>query len=138
LLFSLFPIVSQKLVLVANKNYAKNVLIGLLAAICMPIVAVIISLIGIGVYIGLIMFAVWALLLMLGWLLGVVAFGVWLESLLNRQAQVLKYSGIILGIVAVTLLRLIPVLGMLLSLVLVCAGSGAIYRAVWQSRKNEV
>jgi predicted permease len=134
----LFPIVSQKLVLAANRNYANNMLIGLLTAIFMPIVAVIICLLGIGFYLGLLMFAVWFLFLLLGWLLGVVAFGVWLESILNRQTQVIKYSGIILGIVAVSLLRLIPVLGTIVSLVLVFAGSGAIYRSVWHSRQNAV
>jgi len=138
-LFVLFAIFKKPVTAVvekSNSSYWNSLLIGLILTIVMPIVAIILCLTFFGIYLGIVMFFSWILLMTLGWAIGTISFGVWLEAILKRKPQSVHFYAIAIGVVIASLIRLIPVIGFIFSLILILAGVGAIAEMFWRLNKN--
>ncbi len=119
-----------------NGSYWKNVGIGLLAFIVVPVLAVILCFAIVGYYAAIFMLALYVAMLMLAWILGASYFGMWIMQKLNRGHFNISYLNIIIGIVVASFLRIIPLLGLIFALILVFSGLGVITSAINAERKK--
>lgn len=117
-------------------NYWKNLGIGLLTLIVVPVLALILCFTFIGYYVAMFAMAIYIAMLMLAWILGASFFGVWLMEKLTRGHFKINYANIIIGIIVAGFLRAIPVLGWIFAFVLVLGGLGIITSSINAERKR--
>lgn len=133
----LFRRISHNLVQHLAGNFWMDLLIGLVAVIVTPIIAVLLMLSVVGFYLALILLAVWVLFLLVSCLLGTVFIGAWLVKKLGKKSElIIDWQAIVIGVVVVGIVSLIPIVGMLLVVVLMLAAMGALVRKLHVAIKS--
>lgn len=130
-LLKLFPKTSNQLVSHVKDNLWANLGIGFVAFIAMPIAALLLLFTFVGFYAALIVFVLWLLWCMVGALVGMVYVGAWVNMKFIKKDQLhVDWQAIVLGVVIIAILALIPVIGWLITLLIVWLGFGTIIRHI--------
>jgi cytoskeletal protein CcmA (bactofilin family) len=129
LLIAARPIVEQTISQIRQAPF-HSLLVGLAVMILVPLIAVVLMATVIGMPIGLLTLLAFPLLLLVAWV--VAAFGV-ADWLFNRSRAERSFGGRLLlllaGLVVVTLIGIVPVLGVLVWLLVMLLGLGALWQA---------
>lgn len=131
----LFWLAREKMQLLVNRifgNFPRELLRGVITGITLPIVSVIAMLTLVGIPLGIMGLLVYTLIAMLSCLMSGVVLGVWIKKVILRKGDELSWISVAGGVVAITLLGLIPVIGWLVSMIIVLATSGAMYYGVYR------
>ncbi len=111
-----------------GESFWKNVAFGLAFMILVPILAVLLFVTFVGYYVAIILLAIYVLLMLLSCIVGMAYFGSWLVSKIEKKEMKTDYLTLILGIVVVSIVGCVPVLGGLLGLILTLAALGHFVR----------
>jgi cytoskeletal protein CcmA (bactofilin family) len=137
ILHRLFRRTSKELIHNLAGNFWMNLLIGLIAIVATPIIAVLLMFSVVGFYIALILLVLWLLLMLISCLLGTVFVGAWLVKLLGKKPElVIDWQAIVIGVVVVCIVGLIPFIGMLVIVVLMLAAMGTLVRGLYMAIKR--
>ncbi len=138
ILFKLFPRTSGNLTRHTGNHFWSNAGIGLLALIIGPIASIILMVTFVGLYAGLVLLVAWGLALIIAMLGGMVFAGAVITKALSKKTElVLDWQAIVIGVVVVSILAIIPVIGWMFNFVLFVAFFGAIVRSVYHHIKND-
>lgn len=131
LLARLFPKTSQSIVNSMFERPWMNMLLGFAVLLVMPLAVIILFGSFIGYYVALIVLFTYILLLMLAGLSMIFYIGTWINQLLTgKKSPVKEWQSIVLGVVALGIASLIPVLGVIVILGLLLIGLGSIARSI--------
>jgi cytoskeletal protein CcmA (bactofilin family) len=123
------PLVEQTILQIRNAPF-RSLLIGLAVLILVPLIAVFLMGTVIGIPVGLLTLLAFPLLLLVAWVVS--AFGV-ADWLFNRGRTERSFGGRLLlllaGLVVVTLIGIVPVLGVFVWLLVMLLGLGALWQA---------
>lgn len=139
--YLIFYIMRKRFSSITNRvagKFWKNIVIGFVGLIAFPIAAIILMATLVGFYLGLILMAVYFLALLLSMLVASAAVGTWLLARVNEKVFRVRYRSIALGIIVVSVLQIIPLIGGLIMLVLLLSGLGAVLSFLWDSRKLSI
>lgn len=129
LLVAARQIVEQTIVQIRDAPF-RSLLIGLVVAILVPLIAVALMATVIGMPIGLLTLLAFPLLLLVAWVVPAFAIA---DRLFNRDRAARSFGGRLLlllaGLIVVTLIGIVPVLGILVWLLVVLLGLGALWQA---------
>jgi hypothetical protein len=114
-----------------------NLGIGVVGLIVAPIVSIILLFTFVGWYVGLIGLLVYALLLLVSGLLAAVFTGSLILKWLTKKERQMDWQAILIGVVVLSLLKLIPIVGWLLCAVLFLMAFGALMRVIRNDVKAE-
>ena len=118
-----------------NGGFWKNIGIGFLVLVVTPIVGILLLATIIGYYLAIITFLAYILTLIISGIIGSVALGSWMLWRVNGREFRVDYRAILVGLIVVAILRVIPLVGWLVMLLVLLTGLGAVSRQFWQSRK---
>jgi hypothetical protein len=97
----------------------KNLGLGILAAIIVPIVTILLFITFIGYYLALILLLWYVLILLCACLFGAIFLGAWLIKLLTKKPElVIDWQAVVIGCVIYSLLAFIPIVGWVLMMLL--------------------
>ena len=117
-------------------NYLKNIGIGFLLLICIPLISILLLVSNIGVYLGLIIAGLYLIALYISFIIsGFILGNLLLKKLMNLNTN--KYLSGIIGIILLKLLMLIPVLGTILGLIALTLGLSTIWNLVQKYDNNQ-
>lgn len=131
ILIKLFP--KKSTVLVGNyiQQIWSNVGIGFIGIIAAPIIAVILLITMVGWYAGLIVLLLWVLWVFVSVLVGMVSVGAWInQRLIKKTDLVVDWQAVVIGVVVMTVVAMVPVIGWLVMFLVVFAGFGTIIRHI--------
>jgi cytoskeletal protein CcmA (bactofilin family) len=129
ILIKLFPKTSSELVHHLEANPWGNLGIGFVGAVSTPIIALILMVTFVGFYAGIIVLLLWMVWMMAGVLVGMVLVGSWINKKLTKKAELtVDWQGAVIGVVVLSLLAFIPVIGWLVMAFVILAGFGTIIR----------
>ncbi len=118
---------SEEVLLEVLPNFWPRVLRGLLILIIMPLVGMLLIPSVVGIPIALILGALFFMLVLLSWGYAGVLLGAWSERILfKRSAFPLTYRPILLGVLFLSVISLIPVIGPLFHGILILAVAGSL------------
>lgn len=127
LLWKLFPQTLQKSYENAFANPLPTLGIGLAGLFLVPIVTIALFFTVIGSWIAGLLLVQWLLLLMLGSIVGKLAFGVWIYRLAAKEKAIrLDIATIVVGVLILSLVLFIPVIGPLTTFVFFVFGLGTV------------
>jgi cytoskeletal protein CcmA (bactofilin family) len=115
----------------ATGNPARTAAVGILVFLGIPVVLLLVALTIVGIPLTILGFLLFALLLIVAWVYGQYALGAWLLSLADREG---RWLALAVGLLAVAVLGTVPVLGGLLSLVVLLLGLGGLAGVASASR----
>lgn len=119
-----------------NNNYIKNIGIGFLILICVPLISLILLASNIGVYLGLIMALLYAIAIYLSFIIS----GYLLGNLILVKLMKLKtnrYLSGIIGIIFLKILMFIPVLSTIICLIAITLGLATIWSLLQKDEKED-
>jgi cytoskeletal protein CcmA (bactofilin family) len=119
----IFPAFSTRLAARAASDPLRSGGVGLLALVGIPILLALLFVSLVGIPLGLIGILVYGLLLWLGYVYGSFAVGSWLLSLADAEN---RWLALLVGLLAVSLVGLIPILGGLVQFFVLLLGLGAL------------
>jgi hypothetical protein len=129
LLIAARPIVEQTISQIRQAPF-RSLLVGLAVMILVPLIAVVLMATVIGMPIGLLTLLAFPLLLLVAWVVAAFAVADWL---FNRSRAERSFGGRLLlllaGLVVITLIGVVPVLGVLVWLLVLLLGLGALWQA---------
>ena len=118
---------TEEVILEILPNFLARALRGLLVLIILPILSILFIPTIIGIPIALILGALFLLLVLLSWAGSGILFGVWCEQFFfKRSAFPLTYRPVLIGILSLSLISIVPVLGALLHGILILATAGSL------------
>jgi hypothetical protein len=132
--FGVFPAVTNAVVSNALEKNAvwKNVGLGFLMFIVIPIAAVLCFITGIGWMLGLILIFAFIIYLLISSVLAGVIFGGWLYKVTKKPKKLqIKWWSLATGVILLHIISLIPFLGWIVSFIFVLLTWGAIARTQW-------
>lgn len=119
-----------------NTKYIKNVGIGFLLLICIPLISILLLVSNIGIYLGLIIAGLYLIALYISFIIsGFILGNLLLKKLMNLNTN--KYLSGIIGIILLKLLMLIPVFGTILGLIALTLGLSTIWNLVQKDDSNQ-
>lgn len=119
-----------------NNNYIKNIGIGFLILICVPLISLILLASNIGVYLGLILVALYAIAIYLSFIIsGYLLGNLILVKLMKLNTN--KYLSGIIGIILLKILMVIPVLSTIICLIAITLGLATIWNLLQKDEKEE-
>ena len=119
-----------------NSNYIKNIGIGFLILICVPLISLILLASNIGVYLGLILVALYAIAIYLSFIIsGYILGNLILVKLMKLNTN--KYLSGIIGIILLKILMVIPVLSTIICLIAITLGLATIWNLLQKDEKEE-
>ena len=119
-----------------NNNYIKNIGIGFLILICVPLISLILLASNIGVYLGLIQVALYAIAIYLSFIIsGYILGNLILVKLMKLNTN--KYLSGIIGIILLKILMVIPVLSTIICLIAITLGLATIWNLLQKDEKEE-
>ena len=119
-----------------NTKYIKNVGIGFLLLICIPLISILLLVSNIGIYLGLIIAGLYLIALYISFIIsGFILGNLLLKKLMNLNTN--KYLSGIIGIILLKLLMLIPVFGTILGLIALTLGLSTIWNLVQKDDNNQ-
>jgi hypothetical protein len=129
LLIGARPLVERTILQIRDAPF-RSLLIGLAVLILVPLIAVFLMVTVIGIPVGLLTLLAFPLLLLVAWAVATLAVADWL---FNRGRAEYSLGGRLLlllaGLVVVTLIGIVPVLGVLVWLLVILLGLGALWQA---------
>lgn len=118
-----------------NNKYIKNIAIGFLVLLCVPITALLLLMSNIGTYLGLIIAAIYAIALYLSFIVaGYILGTLLLSKILKLKTN--KYLTGIIGILLLKVLMIIPVLGTILAILSLTIGLGTMWNMLWKKEES--
>lgn len=119
-----------------NSNYIKNIGIGFLILICVPLISLILLASNIGVYLGLIIAGLYAIAIYLSFIIsGYILGNLILVKLMKLNTN--KYLSGIIGIILLKILMVIPVLSTIICLIAITLGLATIWNLLQKDEKEE-
>ncbi len=137
LMLTIFKKRFVKTIETVGNNFWKNVGLGLVGMIVVPVVIALLFITIIGYYLAFILIAWFALSIMVSGIVGAAYFGSWLVAKIDRKEIKIDYVTVILGVVLFYVLRFIPLIGWAFAAIIVMAGFGAMLRLYNQTRRQE-
>jgi hypothetical protein len=136
LLITVFKNFSIDLVAFAKKNLGRNLGIGALIFVLLPISMVILAVLVVTIPVSLILLAIYLILLYISSIISGVIFGEYIINLIKKNGTTkhLIWS-LLLGVFLIALITKIPILGGLLGLLFICFGIGTLVLFVYQTNK---
>lgn len=127
------PNKSQMLAQSWRQNFAINLLWGIIALIVTPIVGILLAISLLGLPLAGILFAFYLICLYIGNLIATLGLGMWLKSawVKNITPGGVDWLSALLGLVIVTLLGLIPIVGTAILFIAFVTGFGTLIRHDW-------
>lgn len=124
LLLALAPKISSQITQGISKKFWRSLLIGFVAFITIPVVGVVFFMTLVGIPISILVFVAYALILVFG----KIGFAYYLGTKIQEMLKITKnrYVGLLLGILAFSLVGIIPVVGWFVEMIGTFAGIGAI------------
>lgn len=118
-----------------NNNYIKNIGIGFLILICVPLISLILLASNIGVYLGLILVALYAIAIYLSFIIaGYILGNLILVKLMKLNTN--KYLSGIIGIILLKILMVIPVLNTIICLIAITLGLATIWNLLQKDEEE--
>lgn len=137
-LIKLFPSTSKKLVGSVKQNIWANLGIGFLALFVAPIALIILAVTIVGIYLAIFVFFVWLVLVLIASIVACVFAGSWILDILTKKTEmVVDWQAVLIGTVALSVLTLIPVLGILIFIILLLVCFGVVLRHLYETAKFE-
>lgn len=129
ILIKLFPKKSQELVGQYINQIWSNLGIGFIGIIAAPIIAVILLITTVGFYAGLMLLFIWLVWCFASVLVGMVSVGAWInQKLIKKTELTVDWQAVVIGVVVMTLVVMVPVIGWLVMLLVIFTGFGTIIR----------
>jgi hypothetical protein len=119
---------------------AMSLLIGFVALVCVPVLAILFLITIIGVPLGLLTIASYLMLLVVGYVSTGISIGNWLLVRVKSDqsgSTLWRIGGAVVGVLIVSLLARIPWVGGWVVLAALLLGLGALTLQVWQSRRQK-
>jgi len=139
ILIKLLPKVSEKTAELCLKESWKTFLVGLVILIFIPAVAIMAMITLVGLQLGAVLLAIYTALIFLATIPVAICIGNIILKIFNKKASLaLK---MVLGLTAVYLVRLIPLIGGAISFIILCIGIGVIivfFYNLYNSKKETV
>ena len=118
-----------------NNNYIKNIGIGFLILICVPLISLILLASNIGVYLGLILVALYAIAIYLSFIIaGYILGNLILVKLMKLNTN--KYLSGIIGIILLKILMVIPILSTIICLIAITLGLATIWNLLQKDEEE--
>lgn len=134
LLILLFKNFSFDLVTYAKQNMWKNLGFGALFFVLVPIAAVLMAVLVVTIPVSLILLALYLIVLYLSTLISGVVLGDYLFNMIKKNGNSKKLVwALILGVILISLIPKIPMIGWLFGLLFICFGMGTLILFVYQS-----
>lgn len=128
---------SEKIVTYTITHFWKELLRGLIVAICAPIILGILALTGVGLYVAMILGLLYLLTLVFASVYTGIVVGGYCARLFKKDVQV-TWKWALLGVIVLAIIKLIPFVGWLIACILFLATLGTVtrdmYERVWLSR----
>jgi len=136
LLISLFKNFSQDIISFARQAVGKNLGIGAVSLVVIPVAVIILMLLVVTIPIGLIALAFYLTALYLGKLLSALFIGnYFLEAIRKNGSPVNLFGALAIGVLLVMLLPQIPYIGWLIKFAIVVFGLGVIVAYLWKMKQ---
>ncbi len=138
LVFKLLPSTSREIILGMEQKPWVNLGIGVLGLIVTPIAAIILMVMFVGWYVALLGIFGYILFLMLAGLAASVYVGAWLIKMLTKKdGLVIDWQAIVIGIVVFGILKMIPVIGWIITMGLMLIAFGSMIRMLKSRMDSE-
>jgi hypothetical protein len=138
LLIKLFPRTSRAAVDSMHQHIWSNLGIGLVALIVGPILFVILLITFVGIYIALILLCAWLIVLWFAALVASIYVGAWIIMKLSKKnVMIYDWQALAIGVVAIGIISIIPVIGILVVLIFILMAFGGIIRQLHTKIKGE-
>ncbi len=138
LVIKLFPKTTKQIVgSVLTKSWA-NLGIGFLALFVAPFALILLAVTIVGIYLAVLIFLVWLVLLVVASIVTCIFAGSWILDVLNKKSEmVVDWQALLIGTVALSILSIIPLIGILIFLLLLLLCFGAVLRYIHGVIKQE-
>ena len=137
MLLYLFRSVTQRVVRESLSSFWKSLGIGLIALIIVPIIAIILLVTLVGVWLGFITGLLYIVSILLAISFASINFGSWLGKLITKSSNYsVSWKVVVGGVIALALVKLIPVIGTLFCLIFTLISFGAIYRTFYKTLRS--
>ncbi len=134
----LFARTSHRAVLTAKSSYWKNLGIGFVAIIAVPVISIVLMITGVGFYLAIILMFLYFLMLALSVLLAMVLLGAEVMRLISSKQHVeVNWHSILLGVLLFTILSFIPVVGWLAMMALIIVSLGGLVSMLYDGVQND-
>lgn len=138
LLMRLFPRAVRASVGKISNNPWSNLGVGLLALIVGPVAAIFLLLTFVGLYVAVLIFLGWLLVLVLASIASSIFVGSWIVQKLTKKTEaVYDWQALVIGVVALAIIKFIPIIGWLFVFVVLLTAFGAMLRLFVGHIKNE-
>jgi cytoskeletal protein CcmA (bactofilin family) len=134
-LYLLFPTASVGAARTINESPWKSLGLGFAILAATPLVVLLLCISFLGIWLGLLALAVYLMFLLLGFLTGILNIGDWGLRLIDRAKTATKgwrVLSIIAALLALWIVRFVPVLGGLLAFAILLFGLGALTLYLWR------
>jgi cytoskeletal protein CcmA (bactofilin family) len=118
-----------------RKNPLQDLGLGFLIVIVTPIVLLVLLILILTIPVGLILSAVYFILLYISIIFASLFSGDYILKLFKKNGKISLFWPLLIGIVIYVLLIQIPLVGFLVSLIVISFGSGSLISYIWQLRK---
>lgn len=138
LLMKLFPRTSREAVLSMQRGMWTNLGIGFLALIVGPIAFFILLVIFLGFYIAMLLLFTWLIMLLVAILVASMFVGGWIIKVLTKKGEMrYDWQSLVIGVVVIGILFIVPIIGGLISIILLLMAFGGIIRQFHSRIKSE-
>ena len=128
---------SKTIVENSHNRFAKNVLIGFITLLVVPVAAVLIIFTMLGAYVGAVILGAYALMLSVAKVYAGIVAGAFLSKWIKKEV-IVNWKWAVLGIVALQALCIVPIIGALVYIVFMLSAFGSIgvlaYNKMWLNR----
>ncbi len=136
----LFPKKIQKIVNINSSSFGKSFLVGIGGIILIPVCIILLTSTILGIFVAVVTLICFILCFILSILLSGVIFGSWVYKFYSKTRQfpeTITWKIAVPGIILLSLINFIPVIGIFLNFVIFISTFGTILRYVWGISKGE-
>jgi hypothetical protein len=126
------PRVSNQISSKVQRSPGKSTVVGFVCLIVTPVFAVLLLITGLGFVLGIITLLVYVLLILFAKVYAGIVFGGILDKYLFKKEKGLDWKSVFIGVVLLSLIGLIPVIGWIISFVIFLASLGALLQVKYQ------
>jgi hypothetical protein len=138
ILIKLFPRTNRQLAESMQKGIWANLGLGVVGFIVIPIVAIICMALIVGLYVGVILLLGWLLMLTIASLIASVVTGAWIvKKLTKKDSMVYDWQALLIGLIAISLIYLLPFIGVIVMFGLILMAFGGLMRHFHDHVKSE-
>lgn len=138
ILMAIFRQTTGDLYLFARERYGRNTGYGALLFFGIPIASVILMVLILTIPLSFIVFMLYGFALLLGYLLASISIGTAPIRYFKEEKSFSDYYwGLLLGMIIISLLSMIPIVGWAIGLILIFFGLGSLITYIWELRKSE-